>query len=481
LLKPLLFIAVVVCGQYAVAAPWAEQGDTRLRHDLQLLGDSGLLNVPLTTWPISWGDVSQALESSPSAATNVSVMAAYQRVENRLEIENKRQIKLNAGLSVATTPIRFRTFSDTARETAEAKVGVEWMGDILALKLQGATVRDPQDGKQYRLDGSYAGLALGNWMLSAGSMDRWWGPGWEGSLIMSNNARPVPGFTIQRNYSDPFDLPVLRWLGPWNFTFFTGKLEKDRVIPDALLTGMRLSFKPTSKIEIGLSRTSQWGGQGRPTGFKTFFKMLAGQDNRGNSGITLANEPGNQLAGYDVRWRSPIGELPYALYTQWIGEDEAGMLPSRFIAMGGAELWGDLGDMGASWRLHVEYTNTLAGFYKSKPFYNYAYEHHGIYRSGYRYYGQSMGHAIDGNGRMLSIGGVIVDDSGRLWEALLRKNKFNRFRAKPEEIWSLELQQKTETQFGDFQIGANLYRTTMGGGSGISHNGSLEMQWEVHL
>ena len=25
--------------------------------------------------------------------------------------------------------------------------------------------------------------------------DRWWGPGWDGSLILSNNARPIPAIT----------------------------------------------------------------------------------------------------------------------------------------------------------------------------------------------------------------------------------------------------------------------------------------------
>ena len=63
-----------------------------------------------------------------------------------------------------------------------------------------------------RADGTYVAASLGNWMLSAGYLDRWWGPGWQGSLILSSNARPMLSIAADRNESTPFDLPVLRWL-----------------------------------------------------------------------------------------------------------------------------------------------------------------------------------------------------------------------------------------------------------------------------
>ena len=46
----------------ALAEPWASPGDTRLRNDLQLLDDAGAINIPLSAWPIAWGDLSNALE-----------------------------------------------------------------------------------------------------------------------------------------------------------------------------------------------------------------------------------------------------------------------------------------------------------------------------------------------------------------------------------------------------------------------------------
>ena len=63
-----IFIIVMV-GFYnffsipAHAASWADPGDILLRHDLQLLADSGLLQAPLTTWPLSWRDIRQNMDN----------------------------------------------------------------------------------------------------------------------------------------------------------------------------------------------------------------------------------------------------------------------------------------------------------------------------------------------------------------------------------------------------------------------------------
>jgi hypothetical protein len=46
--------------------------------------------------------------------------------------------------------------------------------------------------------------------------------------------------------------------------------------------------------------------------------MLRGRDNTDDS-LTAAEQPGNQMAGYDVRVRSPWRALPMAVYGQFIG------------------------------------------------------------------------------------------------------------------------------------------------------------------
>ena len=113
-------------------------------------------------------------------------------------------------MSATETPVLLRDFAATPREEGEASAGIQWLGDRVAGALKVTVVSSPEDGKRYRLDGSYVGFTVGNFMVSYGAMDRWWGPGWDGSLILSNNARPMPSLTIERNYSDASRWPVLR-------------------------------------------------------------------------------------------------------------------------------------------------------------------------------------------------------------------------------------------------------------------------------
>jgi len=480
-------IAACLLTPPALADPVAAPGDLRLRHDLQLLGDAGLLNIPLTTWPVPWGDISNAL-ADKNKVHNSALRASWQRVHQRMDNEFSSRVKLSSRLAAVALPSRFRTFTDTPRSSAEAGMTASMTGNYLAVHLEGtAAVRKPRDRKHWRPDGSYAAVSLGNWIVSAGWQDRWWGPAWEGSLIMSTNARPLPAISILRNASEAFDMPVLRWLGPWQFRMFQARLEGNRSIPNALLTGMRLSFKPTPSLEIGFSRGIQWGGAGRPQNLATFLRALAGRDNVGQKGITRANQPGNQLAGYDMRWVSPLFDLPYAVYTQWIGEDESRGFPISYMAIIGGEIWGTWGDAGASWRLHMEYADTAAHLFSgSLSNRNVAYEH-GVYRSGYRYYNQSLGHSIDGDGLSFSLGGVLVDSAGRSWEMVFRQIRSNRDGISPgvvkipaEHILAVEGRGTFDTDFGQFQIGASLYRSRLNASPNVSYRASAEFQWQVH-
>ena len=44
------------------SSPWATPDDVLVKHDLQILSDAGVLNIPINTWPIAWGDVAYNLK-----------------------------------------------------------------------------------------------------------------------------------------------------------------------------------------------------------------------------------------------------------------------------------------------------------------------------------------------------------------------------------------------------------------------------------
>jgi len=73
----------------------------------------------------------------------------------------------------------------------------------------------------------------------------------------------------------------------------------------------------------------------------------------------------------------------------------------------------------------LEYADTSCDFLESSPRFNCAYNHF-IYQSGYRYYGRSIGHSIDGDGRNLTLGGVINLPSNNYYTFQLQKMNINR-------------------------------------------------------
>lgn len=420
-LLPLLL--VLGLAEPAHAGPWLDPGDTGLRHDLQLLADSGVIGTPVTAWPLSWGDIAaqiSGLEQVPDAAAG-----ALARVRSRLRDEGlSTGLRLGAEASVGTEPRLIRDFEDLPRGKGEVAGKLEWTGDRTALRLVAQYVADPDDDRELRADGSYAGLVLGNWMLAAAMTDRWWGPGWQGSMILSSNARPIPAFTIDRNSTAPFESKWLRWIGHWDFTALWGFLESDRAVPDARFFGMRFTARPARWLEVGISRTALWCGEGRPCGFDTFVDLLAGKDNAGDN-VSAADEPGDQLGGYDIRLTGAGFGLPVALYTQRIGEDEQDLRPALFLTLAGVETWGRLGRFG-DYRLYLEVADTLCGGNitgDGTP--DCAYEH-SIYQTGMRYRGRSIGHSLDNDAEVWTFGAMLSENGGNSWTASLAAGDLNR-------------------------------------------------------
>jgi hypothetical protein len=417
-------LACLITAQ-ARAEAWLAPGDEGLRSDIQLLADAGILRGPTTTWPISWPDIARDVLAANLDGMTDATAHALMRVQ-RLARSASYQGFSGLGIRArgANQPDTFRHFADTPREEAELALRASWLGDHLALNLQGAYVADPDDGKEFRPDGSYLGVNVGNFMFSAGFMERWWGPGWDGSLILSTNARPIPSLTIERNYTDPFRTKWLSWLGPWRASIAIGEAESLGVpIPEVRFLAARVNFKPRPWLEFGLTRTAQWCGGDRECGWDTFLDLLVGGDNQVADDGSIGDQPGNQLAGYDVRIRSPWRVLPLAFYSQWIGEDEAGGLPSKFLGQFGLETWGSVGAGG--WRAHAEFADTACNFSRESPQFGCGYRN-GLYPQGYSYRGRIIGHSLDNDSRMYSIGGLFTRANGDVLGLTLRRMEINR-------------------------------------------------------
>jgi len=421
-------VAAVLLPTAAGAEPWLAPGDVALRSDLATLADSGALQTPLTAWPLAWADIDAGLRAIDAAELDGYALGAYRRVLSRAEAEaGAQRVTGYARLAFAEHPWVIRTFADTPREDAQLTGGFTFSNDRFTVRVNATRAWDPADEDTFRPDGSYVGVGLGNWTLSLGYPERWWGPGWDGSLILSTNARPIPQVSISRTRSTPFGARWLRWVGPWSLTSFIGRLDDERVVDDALLFGMRVAFKPLPGLEVGLSRTAQFCGDDRPCDLETFGDVLLGRDNRGVN-VAEEEEPGNQLGGFDVRW-APFRSGIAAFYLQWIGEDSrhGGPQIGSWLRQVGVEL---AGMPARRWhhRMNLEVAETICreggfGLSDAKP--RCAYEH-SIYRTGYRYAGRSIGHGMDGDGRSYSIGSTLTSSDEQVWRVSLRHVEINR-------------------------------------------------------
>lgn len=465
-LAPLAWLSLAAAP--ASADPWLAPGDPGIRDDLQRLADAGIVHGPVTTWPISWPDIARDVGAvSAEAVADRGTLDALLRIQHLARRAAVRGVKTTLEARGAHEPIELRGFTDTPREPGEVRAGAGWLGRRFAANLSAAVIADPSDGKTFRADGSYLGVSVGNVTISAGYLDRWWGPGWEGGLILSTNARPMPTVTLERNYTDPFDVPVLRWLGPWRASLAVGEAESGGVaLARVRFLAARVNIKPRPWLEMSLTRTAQWCGDGRSCDWSTFTDLLVGRDNR-EAGQDPATEPGNQMAGYDVRLRSPWRRLPLAIYSQWIGEDEAGGLPSKFIGQFGLEGWAytPIGNL----RLHVEYADTACSFLRSDPELNCAYRN-GIFAQGYSYRGRVIGHSMDNDSRLLSAGVNLTRERGDVLTLTARRYDLNRdggphaLSDTPQAVNNVEFRYSRALVFGRLVVGAAYDRGASTGG-----------------
>ena len=401
--------------------------DALLRADVALLVDEGVIRLPTSTWPVPASDVLEELDRvNVDLIAEPALQAALVRVRDKVALPSDaaewrlRDLRVTAG-----EPGLLRSYDTLARASLEVESSGGATNDRWSLKVAVTGVASPEDDRNLRLDGTAFSVRWGNWLSGANQVGRWWGPGWDGSLILSTNARPMPGLSLDRIRSEPFDFPVLRLLGPWRFTGFIGRADGGRPdVNDSLFMGMRVAFKPAQIVEVALSRSAQFCGNGRTCDLRTFRNVLFGNDNVGLR-VSLEDEPGNQMAGADIRVTSPFRSLPFAIYAQLIGEDNSSTgIPERYLGLFGLETWALL-DSGAAVRSRLEYANTRCKFDTGDEGADCAYRQT-IFFAGYRYRGRNIGHTTDADSESVALAVSLTRPRGDQWSLRLRRALFDR-------------------------------------------------------
>ena len=423
----LCLVATLGRAQSSPQAAWIELGDTILRHDLRELVDSGVLTLPLTTWPMPMTDLLAAFSvARTDRLTTETGRLAWQRVQHRIGRTAEKGFALEWQVNGGRSDL-MRDVDGGPREKGE--LGLRWARDetrwSMALALE--AVAAASDGKSVRADQSFFTGRVGNWLLGVSLQDRHWGPAYESSLILSNNARPIPAVVFDRAVSAPPEWRGLHWIGAWRATGMLGILEQERHdIDRPLFFGLRITWQPRHWFELGLSRTAQLCGAGRPCDIQTFTDMLLGNDNIGGGGnVSAERQPGNQLAGLDARLSSPWKAFPVAFYWQDIGEDVINKRPTDRLHLFGVQAWMSLSN-GVAIRGYAEYADTSCDANLSPPAFDCAYTNNLFNAEGYRFHGRAIGHTTDADSESRAAGIYLIEPSGREWRVRVRNSAINR-------------------------------------------------------
>ncbi len=224
----------------------------------------------------------------------------------------------------------------------------------------------------------------------AGKDSQWWGPGYHGANLQSNNAEPLD--MIKFTAPEPQTLPwIFKYLGPFQYSLFIARLDEARSdFSYPYLDGLHIDFKPLPWLEIGLERIELLGGSGRPLSSHQWIGSFVGL-RRERDSTNAEAETDSQAGGY-IKLTLPFAVQPVQLYWEKDGED--GRQRTFGIPFEYANLYGVYLPRLLDWErigFRAEYADNHVG---DHPYIWYT---HGVYTSGMTYGDMVMGHHMGTN------------------------------------------------------------------------------------
>lgn len=399
---------------------WAEVGDRALRSDIEILAAHGLITGLVTTWPVPYGQLKGLADNERLQYEPEYVRRAATRV--LASLRGRPAVDGVAGVvdaRVTNSPALVRDFGTLSRDQADVRVGADWNGENTALSVRvGGQTRFSGDQKVAALDGTAISSVWGNVRFYGGWIDQWYGPGWDSSLILSNNARPFPKIGLMRDNPTAFETPWLSWLGPWQVNFFVGLLDGPRVATNTAMASLRVTLAPINGLEIALTRMTEFCGKGHPCN-----PVNAAFHFRNDS--QSVNETNDEVS-IEAKGTINAGSWTISPYFQIMNEDTGPFVHAGASHLLGSSINAPIGDHGAHWRVTAEYTDSVATFnaFGGTVVHGVSYNN-GDYVDGFRYRGRTLGFSLDSDSRLASVVGQVTDPNGWTYRAAYRLAKIS--------------------------------------------------------
>jgi len=186
------------------------------------------------------------------------------------------------------------------------------------------------DHDKLSFDNSYVNYKKGIANLNIGKVDRIWSFSKKSSLILSSNSRPLEALSL--TLENGFNTKWMPSNANWSFELINGSTKNSSNGKNSMQTGSRVVISLSDRLNFEFLQTAQWGDQDDKIYSTNIDVLLPIETNAGkNSDI-------NKMGGFGLSYALPSNKNTYRFYTQAIGEDEAGKLPSCYAWMVGLEL-----------------------------------------------------------------------------------------------------------------------------------------------
>lgn len=322
-------ILVLLISAQAEASPWLEANDPFLRADLTALSDAGRLHAPINHYPLRWSsfydDTVPNTGNQPVSSRERMLDTARNHIRYRAHSAKLNRAPIGFDLEVANdAAMTDPGYSDTPKHQWQVASYYQKMDHKYAFKVANQYREDGQGNKDYTWQDSYFALNDGRWLFTVGTMPKWWGQGWQHTLIWGTRTEAAPSASI--SYLGDA-MPIL---GFWSIEAVYALPHKTGYDAHA---AVRFISQPISSLQYGLSY-QQW------TEPKQYMQE-------------------SEQWAIDAKLALPSGELPlaHAIYGELASNYSATAPAANLLGWSGqTEIYGQ------SVRIAIEHLSTMTHF-----------------------------------------------------------------------------------------------------------------------
>lgn len=267
-----------------MATPWLAPDDAYLRSDLQVLADAGLIHTPISTYPIRWSRIDGELQNINVSQLSPSLQQSYAHVTYALQSALMDRGNKRFKAAYSKSPRNDASFAAPMTQKWQGESSYEMTGSSYAFRVAANYQRSPdkfgREKNDYSLDDSYLALTAGNLSLSAGTIQRWWGPTWVYNLAWGHTRQTIPGVDLAY---DAYNWPIV---GSWHIESFIGS---DKTInSNRKQWSSRLEFSPASWLTFGFGY-QKWFKKSGVMGYVAgTYQSLSHQQDQYNGDVRLS-------------------------------------------------------------------------------------------------------------------------------------------------------------------------------------------------